>query len=67
VFERVPLIGHLDVLDGHDEFRSFEHPVWPSLGLACQASMQAGRLPSHREQHVDASRDYVVAEGGNAR
>jgi hypothetical protein len=41
--------------------------VLPSLGLACPASMQAGRLPSHREQHVVASRDYVVAEGGNAR
>src|SRR5215475_2684424 len=42
-------------------------PVLPSLGLACQASMQAGRGPSHREQHVDASRDYVVAEEENAR
>jgi hypothetical protein len=29
--------------------------------------MQAGRRPSHREHHVDASWDYVVAEGGNAR
>jgi len=29
--------------------------------------MQSDRRPSHREQHVDASRDYVVAEGGNAR
>src|ERR1700722_14890224 len=34
-------------------------------GLAGQASMQAGRLPSHREQHVDASGDYVVPGGGN--
>jgi hypothetical protein len=34
----------------------------PSLGLTCQVSMQADGLPSHRGQHVDAGRDYVVPE-----